>query len=265
EISYKEKINKYNISLIIVFLLVALLLLSAYKQRSKSLRQNTVLYTFSLEKERQSIRISTLNAMLDGQEKERGRMARDLHDGLGGLLSSTKISLSQLTQQVTLPIKNDLQKSLKQLDNAVEELRRVAHNLMPDLLIRYGLQEALKDYAVRMSNEKLEVDVQVLHYNNDLDKDGQICVYRMIKELVNNAIKHACATQILIQVVQEEDAYYLTIEDDGKGFDVQQIKGNQSAGIHNIQSRIDFLKGKFQIYSEQQIGTSVEISFPKNK
>ena len=265
EISYKEKINKYYISLLLVFLLALLLLLYAYKQRSKRLRQNKELYNFSLDQERQNIKISTLTAMLDGQEKERGRMARDLHDGLGGLLSSTKISLSQFTDQVALPFKGGLHNLLKQLDTAVEELRRVAHNLMPDLLNRYGLQEALKDYAIRMSNDRLAIDVQFLHYAGDLEKDKQLLVYRIIQELVNNAFKHASATQILIQVVEEIDHYNITVEDDGNGFDVQQVRGNQSAGLHNIQSRIDFLKGKLYIHSEKQIGTSVEIIFPKIK
>jgi len=227
------------------------------------MRQNKELYNFSLDKERQNSKISILTAMLDGQEQERGRLARDLHDGLGGLLSTTKISLSQLTNKVDSPMKNDMQKSLLQLDTAVQELRRVAHNLMPDLLNRYGLEEALQDYAVRMSNVQLDIDVQFLHYSNQLTKDEQLLVYRVIQELVNNAIKHADPKQIIIQIVEEADYYTITVEDDGKGFDIDQVKGNHSAGLHNIQSRIDFLKGKFTIQSEKDVGTSVEIIFPK--
>ncbi|MDH5826730.1 sensor histidine kinase [Sphingobacterium faecium] len=263
EISYKEKINKYYISLILVFLLALMLLLYAYKQRSKRLRQNKELYNATLDKERQNAKIATLTAMLSGQEQERGRLARDLHDGLGGLLSSTKISLSQLTNQVASPAKNNMQKSIEKLDTAVEELRRVAHNLMPELLNRYGLQEALQDYARRMSNDQLDIDVQFLHYISDLEKDRQLLVYRIIQELVNNAIKHASPKQIIIQVVEETDHYSITVEDDGDGFDIHQIKGNNSAGLYNIQSRVDFLKGKFSIQSEKQVGTSVEFIFKK--
>lgn len=263
EISYKEKINNYYVALIFVFLLLLLLLLYAYKQRSKSMRQNKELYNFALDKERQASKISTLTAMLEGQEQERGRLARDLHDGLGGLLSSTKITLSQLTDKIASPVKSDMQKSLLQLDTAVEELRRVAHNLMPDLLQRYGLQEALQDYAARMSNDQLDIDVQFLHYTNQLTKEKQLLVYRIIQELVNNCIKHAKPKQIIIQIVEESDTYSITVEDDGQGFDIKQVKGNQSAGLHNIQSRIDFLKGKFNIHSEIELGTSVEIEFPK--
>jgi len=162
-------------------------------------------------------------------------------------------------------MKDDMQKSIQQLDTAVEELRRVAHNLMPDLLYRFGLQEALQDYAARMSNDFLDIDVQFLHYKNQLTKEQQLLVYRIVQELVNNSIKHADPKQIIIQIVEEADSYCITVEDDGLGFDIKQIKGNQSAGLYNIQSRIDFLKGRFSIQSEINLGTSVEVLFPKNK
>lgn len=117
-----------------------------------------------------------------------------------------------------------MQDSLSQLDSAVNELRRVAHNLMPDLLIKYGLQEVLQDYAKRMENEKLEIDVHFLHYTQRLSTENQLLVYRIIQELVNNAIKHAEANQLLIQLVEENDRIYVTIEDNGKGFDMNAIE-----------------------------------------
>lgn len=259
EISYKEKINDYYISLIFVFILLLLLLLYAYNQRSERLRQNRELYNVTLDKERQKAKVSTLMAMLEGQELERGRMARDLHDGLGGLLSSTKISLSTLNT----PNQDDLQKPLAQLDIAVEELRKVAHNLMPDLLHKFGVREAIQDYAIRMSHDQLDIDVQFLHYRGALEKERQLLVYRIIQELVNNAIKHAVPSQIIIQFIEEAENYLITVEDDGVGFDVTAAKGNNSAGLINIQTRIDFLKGTFHLQSQPQVGTSVEISFPK--
>lgn len=263
EINYKEKINTYYVSLILVFGLVLLLLLYAYKQRSKTIKQNKKLYHYSLDQERQNTKIATLTAMLDGQESERGRMARDLHDGLGGILSSTKINLSQLNDQVPESTQKDLQKSLIHIDLAVTELRKIAHNLMPDLLDRYGLQIALKDYAKRMSNNTLEVSTQFLNCQSELQKEKQLLVYRIIQELVNNAIKHADATNILIQIVEEKNHYEITVEDDGKGFNLSRVKGNHSTGLYNIQSRIDFLKGELKISSEINIGTTIEIDFPK--
>ena len=262
ELNYKNKINKYYIILIVFFILLLLFLFYFLKQRTKSMKQREELYNLELEKERQNSKISTLTALLDGQELERARLARDLHDGLGGLLSGTKIQLTHLNDKINEQVKPDLDKSIHQLDGAVDELRRVAHNLMPDLLIKYGLEEALKEYAIRMSNDQLDVDVQFLSYTNSLNKETQLFVYRIIQELVNNAIKHANASQIIIQFVEDFN-YSITVEDDGKGFDVNDLKPTQSAGLHNIQSRVEFLKGTLNIHSELNLGTSIEFQFPK--
>lgn len=263
ELSFKEKINKYYISLIFVFGLLFCLLLYSMRQRSKSMKQKEKLYHLQIEKERQNSKISTLTALLEGQEKERARLARDLHDGLGGLLSGTKLQLTHLNDKIDEVAKIDMKKSINQIDSAVDELRRVAHNLMPDLLMNYGLEEALKEYANRMSNEHLDINVQFLSYTKSLEKEKQLLIYRIIQELVNNAVKHAQATQIIIQFVEEENQYMVTIEDDGKGFNVENTTKKQSAGLFNIKSRVEFLKGELNIHSDQNLGTSVEFQFPK--
>lgn len=263
ELNFKNKLNKYYIFSIIFFIALLALLLYALKQRNKHLKQREELYKLEIEQERQNSKISTLTALLDGQEQERARLARDLHDGLGGLLSGTKIQLTHLNDKIDNHSKKDMAKSIHQLDGAVDELRRVAHNLMPDLLLKYGLEEALKEYAIRMSNEQLDIDVQFLSYTNSLDKENQLLVYRIIQELVNNAIKHANAAQIIIQFVEDETNYSVTVEDDGKGFDMNNTKLTKSAGLHNIQSRIQFLKGQLNIHSEIDLGTSIEFQFPK--
>ena len=261
EISYKEKLSSYYIWLIYIFIFVVALLSYAFWQRVRVMRKSKKLYQSTLAQQQKDAEISTLKAMLEGQESERARIARDLHDGLGGALSSTKIGLSTLRDQVSPELVGEFQKNLHQLDNAVDELRRIAHNLMPDLLQRYGLSVALMDYATRMSREDLQVDVQFLHFTNSLDKDKELIVYRIIQELTNNAIKHARASYILIQLVQDKDAYHLTIEDDGVGFQVDKVKQSTSAGMHNIASRVDFLKGTLQVHSEKGVGTSIEITF----
>ncbi|MVZ64767.1 sensor histidine kinase [Sphingobacterium sp. DK4209] len=265
EITFREKVNTYFILSFATIFLLFLVLLYAYQQRSKHMKQNNTMHQLEIEQERQNSKISTLTAMLQGQELERGRLARDLHDGLGGLLSGTKLHLSQLNDRIDQNNRETMDKTMGHLDLAVDELRRVAHNLMPDLLQKYGLQEALSDYATRMSTDTMDVDVQFLHYENKLPIDQQLIIYRIVQELVNNAVKHANPNQILIQVVEEEQAYHITVEDDGKGFDLQTLKSNQSAGLHNIQSRVEFLKGSVQINSEIYQGTSIEFQFPKPK
>lgn len=263
EITYKEKLNKYFIAVSIGFALLIITLLYLFKQRNKSMKQKEELYSLELEQERQKTKISTLTALLEGQEQERARLARDLHDGLGGLLSGTKIQLTNLNSKINDSSKEEMKKSIAYLDNAVDELRRVAHNLMPDLLVKYGLEEALKEYASRMSNPSLDIDVQFLSYTKKLNQDNQLLVYRIIQELVNNSIKHAHPSQIIIQFVEDENEYFITVEDDGKGFNIEKIKQSQSAGLHNIQSRVRFLKGELHIHSEENLGTSVEFHFPK--
>lgn len=264
ELSYKNKLNTYYIFSILVFFLLLILLLYVLKQRNHHLKQKENLHQLAIEKERQSSKIATLTALLDGQEQERARLARDLHDGLGGLLSGTKIQLTHLNDKINEPIKKDLTKSILHLDSAVDELRRVAHNLMPDLLLKYGLEEALKEYAHRMSHAQLDVDVQFLSYTQSLNSERELLVYRIIQELVNNAIKHAQASQIIIQFVEDDFHYTITVEDDGKGFDVEKTTLSQTAGLHNIQTRIEFLKGNLNIHSDENLGSSFEIQFPKN-
>ncbi|MBB1150869.1 sensor histidine kinase [Myroides sp. NP-2] len=263
-LSYQEKLKTYFLAISLAFAILVFVLLYVYKQRTKSMKQQKELYNLALEKEKQHAKIATLTALLDGQEQERSRLARDLHDGLGGLLSGTKIQLSTLNNKLAADNKAEMDKSMEHLDNAVDELRRVAHNLMPDLLIKYGLEEALKEYANRMSSDQLDIDVQFLGYTHTLEQDKQLLVYRIIQELVNNALKHANPQQIIIQLVENEYSYMVTIEDDGCGFELNQVQQTQSAGLHNIQSRVQFLKGDLHIHSELNLGTSIDFQFPKN-
>lgn len=265
ELSYKENLNRFFTLITATCLLLLVLLYYAYKQRTNRMKQQERLHVLELDKERHRTNIATLTALLEGQEQERGRLARDLHDGLGGLLSGTKLQLSQINGQSDKLTSVNLNKSIQQIDLAVDELRRVAHNLMPDLLQTYGLNEALHDYASRMSNETTDIHVQFLGYHTAMHKDQELITYRIIQELVNNALKHAKPSQVIIQIVEESDLYNITVEDDGKGFQVDMVKANNSAGLHNINSRISFLKGKIEISSSLDLGTSIEFQFPKQK
>ncbi|WP_312823379.1 ATP-binding protein [Epilithonimonas sp.] len=263
-LTYKEKLNSYYITFISISIILIILLLYVYKQRIKSMKQRDELHSFAIEKEKQNSKISTLTALLKGQEQERSRLARDLHDGLGGLLSGTKIQLSHLNPHQAENIAEGISKSIYQIDGAVEELRRVAHNLMPDLLIKYGLAVAVKEFATRMSNASLDIHSEFINYSNTLAQDRQLLVYRIIQELVNNTIKHANASEIIIQLSEEQNILNLTIEDNGIGFNLADLDSKKTAGFYNVESRIQYLKGLMSIKSEQNIGTSVEFQIPIN-
>lgn len=235
----------------IVFVLGLLFLLAQFRKRK-------IIH----EKEKE---VLTLQSLLQGQEIERERMARDLHDGLGGILSGIKLNLSSMKGNVIISEKdvNLFTKSIDQLDNAIAEMRRVAHNMMPEALLKFGLTEAIQDYCDGI-NESNTVKLKFtnLGLTIPLEKSVEIILYRIIQELTNNAIKHASAKNILVQLSKNENILNLTVEDDGKGFDTKQLANIKGTGLQNVHSRIDYLKGSLEIQSSVDGGTSVIIEIP---
>ena len=158
-----------------------------------------------LEKDKQLVAV---DSMLKGQEEERSRLAKDLHDGLGGLLSGVKFSLSNMKDNLIITPDNMavFERSLDMIDTSIRELRRVAHNMMPEILTKFGLDEALKEYCNTINATKLlTVKYQSLGMENKLDKSTEIIIYRIIQELLNNIMKHAGATEAFVQLIREND------------------------------------------------------------
>jgi signal transduction histidine kinase len=195
-------------------------------------------------------------------ETERSRLAKDLHDGLGGLLSGIKLTLNSVADKVNE--KNTLlfNKANNQLDNAISEMRRVAHNMMPEALLKFGLGEAIQDYCDGINESNLvKMKYTQIGSLQSLDKSAEIVLYRIIQELTNNALKHAVAKNIFIQINKHSKGFTITIEDDGKGFDYTASAGG-GQGLKNVQSRISYLKGSYDIKSEKGNGTSINIEIP---
>ncbi len=215
-----------------------------------------------LEAEKQ---LAATEAILKGEEQERTRLAKDLHDGLGGMLSGIKYSFQNMKENLILTPENAqaFERSLDMLDSSIREMRRVAHNMMPEILVRYGLDAALKEFcsevtgsgAIRTSYQSIGME------HTTVEQTTAVTVYRIIQELVNNAIKHAEATHVLVQVhsAQPENLLVVTVEDDGKGFDTALLQQSRGIGWSNIKNRVDFLKGKLDVQSEPGKGTSVLI------
>ena len=217
-----------------------------------------------LEQEKQLVAVSSI---LEGQEAERSRMAKDLHDGLGGMLSGIKLNLSSMKGNMIIH-ETDAQlftKSITQLDSAIAEMRRVAHNMMPEALLKFGLGEAIQDYCdgINESNT-VKMKYTQLGLQQPLEKSTEVILYRIVQELCNNAIKHAAAKNIFIQLTKHERGITLTIEDDGKGFETAKLSTFKGAGLQNVQSRVDYLKGVLNIESEAGKGTSVNVEIPGN-
>jgi two-component system NarL family sensor kinase len=229
-------------------------------QQQKLIQQQKIT---QLENEKQ---IEATLSVIKGQEEERSRLAKDLHDGLGGILSGAKYSFKRMKQNFVITEDNALafEKSMAMLDESIAELRRVAHNMMPETLMKLSLNEALQDYCHQAAEAgPLPVNYHSLGMDDlELDNTIKISVYRVVQELITNTLKHAGATHIIVQLVAKDHILQVTVEDDGKGFDTSQAEYAKGIGYKNIRSRIDALKGKLDVESGEGQGTSVYIEIP---
>lgn len=253
----KSILNRILIGALVALLLVGFLLYRNYLQK-RQLQQQTI---SQLEKDKQLVAV---DSMLKGQEEERSRLAKDLHDGLGGLLSGVKFSLSNMKDNLIITPDNMavFERSLDMIDTSIQELRRVAHNMMPEMLTKFGLDEALKEYCNTINSAKLlTVKYQSLGMDERLDRSVEIIIYRIIQELLNNTVKHASATEVFVQLIKEGERLNIIVEDNGKGFDKSVLTDSKGAGLMNIRSRVDYLKGRLDIHAEQGKGTLINIEF----
>ena len=215
-----------------------------------------------LEKERQ---LTAAKSVLQGEEAERSRLAGDLHDGLGGLLTGVKLKLSSMKENSIITSENlaHFNHALDLLDTSISEMRRVAHNLMPETLMHYGLRTALSDFIKQVEPEGFPI-IQYNVFGTDLryEKEIEITLYRITQELVTNAIKHAHARQIDIQLFTEMDRICVQIIDNGIGFDPEQLEPSKTGkGLQNIRDRVTAFDGRFEILSQQGKGTESTIEF----
>lgn len=247
-----------------LFLLILTTLGWFYFHNNKKLqKQKELNYQQQLLDTEQKQQIQFANALLQGEENERKRIASDLHDGLGGMLAGVKINLSKLAENKNSDImmNTDIHKVIEQLDGSVTELRRIARNMMPESLLQLGLEVSLKDMCDSLNSSGAKVEFQAFSINTSLPKETQITVYRIVQELLANAIRHANASEVLVQCSQNENIFYITVEDNGKGFDTSMLPLQKGIGISNVKNRVDFLKGRMDINSAPSHGTTVNIEF----
>jgi two-component system, NarL family, sensor kinase len=215
-----------------------------------------------LEKERQLL---AAKSVLQGEEAERSRLAGDLHDGLGGLLTGVKLKLSSMKENAIITSENlaHFNHALDLLDTSITEMRRVAHNLMPETLMHYGLQTALADFIKQVEPEGMSI-IRFNTFGDDLryDKELEITLYRISQELVTNAIKHAHAKQIDVQLFTENSRICVQIIDNGIGFDPERLDPSKTGkGLKNIRDRVTAFNGRFEVLSEHGKGTESTIEF----
>lgn len=240
----------------VALILIALLIYRNLNHRRRLQQQRII----ELETKEQ---LTATEAILKGEEQERTRLAKDLHDGLGGMLSGIKFSFQTMKGNLIMTPENQqvFERSVDMIDGSIKEMRRVAHNMMPEALVKFGLNTALKDYCNEINQSgALNISFQSIGMDNvEIDQTTAVNIYRIIQELINNTLKHAAARHAIVQISKKDGVISITVEDDGKGFDPQTLKGARGIGWTNIQSRIDYLKGTIDIQSEPGKGVSVHV------
>ncbi|MBK8366789.1 MAG: sensor histidine kinase [Bacteroidetes bacterium] len=205
-------------------------------------------------------------AILEAEEKERRRIAQDLHDGVGQLLSAAKLNLSNLDSKIATQTEEQklaMQNALSLVDDSVKEVRAVSHNMMPNTLIKLGLASAVREFITKLGNAPtLKVDLEIVGLDTRLDNQIETVLYRVIQEIVNNIIKHAKASQISMQLIRHDTELNIMIEDNGVGFDTNQLDNFEGIGLKGIQTRIEFLNGSVHFDSSIGRGTTVIIDIP---
>ncbi|MEN7550757.1 AAA family ATPase [Rapidithrix thailandica] len=219
-----------------------------------------------LERERlhqklQDQKSAYLKAIVETQEQERKRIAEDLHDSLGSLLSTVKLQFTGLQEEVSNTKQSSYEKALHHLDLACGEVRRIAHNMLPGVLSKFGLATALQEYAEQVEeSSSLRVKLEIFGLKKRLKEPIEINLFRICQELIQNALKHAEASELSLQFIEYPEMLNVVVEDDGSGFDTQ--KACSGMGLKNVASRVNYLKGTCEVESQTKQGTTVIINIP---
>ena len=254
----RQRLVRNAVIIIMIFFLVLLYLIyNRYRLKQKN--------RFQMELNHQQNKM--YNAIATLQDQERKRIAQDIHDSLGSILSTAKLRLSGMLEfwNNTHPQEKDyFQNVISLLDEAVTELRDISQNIMPATLSRLGLVAALQNLFDKITSySRIHIHYNVHGISNRLDESTEIIIYRIILELVNNVVKHAQASNITVQLIQYSDHINATVEDDGEGFDLEQVKKRkQGVGLNNIISRLEYLKGNIEIDTKPGQGTSIAMDIP---
>jgi signal transduction histidine kinase len=235
----------------------------------QSVRLNEEIRREMKEKERLATLIEAqkdahMKALMQAQDNERKRIASDLHDSLGSLLSSVRLRFNGLQNDFFVRVPEKSQRfddSLKLLDEAIDELRQISHTMVPVSLSRFGLQSALQSFIEQVSaSGELSMNLQILGLDRRLPEEMEVRVYRICQELVQNVIKHARATTVRIQLILHKDSLNIMVEDNGIG--LQKDRLMRGFGFSTIQSNVDLFKGTFDIESQPGKGCLVLIDLP---
>lgn len=257
----KLKVNQRNLGIVILLILlftlasIYYLLNNRYKLKQAARLQAEIIHQQDL----------ATKGIIEAEERERKRIAADLHDGVGQLFSTVRLNLGSLMERVTVNKPEDAalaQKTIAMVDESCKEVRSIAHQMMPNILLKTGLASAVKDFISKIDAEKLKVTLETSGLNERLSNNIEIVLYRVIQECVNNVIKHARANRLDIQLDRNETEISVTVEDNGRGFDTTDSAKFEGIGLKNILTRLAYLKGTADFSSSPGRGTLVAIYVP---
>ncbi|AFD09016.1 tetratricopeptide repeat-containing sensor histidine kinase [Solitalea canadensis] len=245
----------YGLATAIILLLLFILGYLFYRNKRKEYIRDTE----ALKKDKE---IQLLQAVMQGEEQERSRVAKDLHDGVAGMLTASRLHFNSLTPQYDVLIKSPaFRQGVQLLDEAAAEIRKTSHNLMSEILVHYGLDYAIRKYCNNINNSNAIEFVynswgEIGRFNDSFE----LSVYRIVQELLNNILKHSNASQTLVQMNQQDTNLFITIEDNGIGIQ-EGSKTLDGTGLKNLTSRVEVLNGKIEIESSPGNGVSAYLEF----
>ncbi len=257
----------FALGLTILTLFIGYLLYRNLKSKKKITDKENEIQKQQFEKVLKEQELAGIDAMIEGQEKERQIIANDLHDHLGSLLATIKLHF----QNIKINKKNRLMEEednlLKHADDLIDEayqqVRRIAHMKNAGVNAKEGLLPAIKNFADKVSaSRRLVIEVEDHGMDERLENSLEVTIFRILQELIANIIKHAEATEAVVHLTNHGDMINLMVEDNGQGFDTEQIKVKEGMGLHSIQRRIELLGGTVDIESIPHKGTTIIINMP---
>jgi len=253
-----ERNTTLGIGISLVVLLIIILIL--FRMRA---RKNRIIAAQKIQKLEDEKKLMAARSVLVGQEKERERIARELHDGIGVLLSTASIHFSSVESKTDTETGKMLKKANQLLKEAGKEVRQISHNMMPGVLSKFGLKEAIEDLFEEIEETgKIEIDLDLTCGEERLPENMEIMIYRIIQEMINNTLKHAKASKIELFISRGEDEIIIDFSDDGIGFEEPKLPQEKNLGLSGIRSRVEYLGGNIELTSKPGEGTHYSINLP---
>lgn len=261
----QSELGRKNIIIVSICIMMLLILVLTYSfyNRYKLKQQARLQQAVMREQE------MATQAVIAAEENERKRIAGDLHDGVGQLMSAARMNLSLVANEVNFDNeeqKTAFDKALSLVDDSCKEVRAVSHNIMPNALLKAGLASAIRDFLHKIDHRVLEVNLYADGMNERLPSNIEMVLYRVVQECVNNVIKHSGASKLDITLIKDEEGISITVEDNGKGFNLDEKQDDDTGiGLKNMQTRIHYLKGTIEWDTAPGKGTVVVINVPNDK